>query len=92
MTLTAFLSISLCICLSFSDSTSFVYHHAPVRAYVLRMPVCECDLRKCFASTFMSVVSITVTFNAASVLETRRLKDLYTIFTNYNKPSNKEPA
>lgn len=90
MTLTASLSISLCICLSFSDSISFVYR-APVRTYVLRMPVCECDLRKRFALTFMFVDYGNCFCRKCS--QKRRLKDLYTIFTDYNTPSkNKEPA
>lgn len=82
MTLTASLSISLCIYLSFSDSISFIYH-APVHTYVLRMPVCECEceLRKRFASTFMYVAHITVTVLAASVLRREDFKDLYMIFT-----------
>lgn len=47
--------------------------------------MCECDLRKRFASTFMFVVSITVTVLAASVLRREDFKDLYTIFTTITR-------
>lgn len=43
--------------------------------------MCECDLRKRFASTFMFVVSMMVNVHAASVLRREDFKDLYTIFT-----------
>lgn len=43
--------------------------------------MCECDLRKRFASTFMFVVSITITVLAASLLRREDFKDMYMIFT-----------
>lgn len=68
---------------STSHLVTIFHSFAPVRTYVLRMLVCECecDLRKRFASTFMFVVSIMVTILATSVLRREDFKDLYMIFT-----------